>query len=158
MCVCVCKYTQPYFQSGTAWSPLCAFPCSHRGMCTVYPFSPYHSLKTWDFSSLGSCLLPSTVSPAPIHNHFACWVDVFQPCLQRQPCPMVPAVPCSVSLVPCRAVPGVGQGLWLCSWAMRSCSTVGRPDPALRWSESCIWGHLDTTVQGRRLGADSAAG
>lgn len=26
----------------------------------------------------------------------------------------------------------------------------------LRWSESCIWGHLDTTVQGRRLGAGSA--
>lgn len=100
VCVCVCKYTQPYFQSGTAWPPLCAFPCSPWGMCTMYRFSLNHSLKTWDFSWLGSCLLPCLYPQHPSITTLPVGWMLSSPVSKASPAPTVPAARNSVSLVP----------------------------------------------------------
>lgn len=105
MCVCVCKYTQPYFQSGAAWPPLRALPYSHRGACTVYRFSPRYSLKARHFSSLFFPLHILSIS----NNVSARWAGALQPPLQSQ----------VVSLAPRDVAPGGAQGLWLCSWDLK---------------------------------------
>lgn len=124
----LCIASLPIIPLKLGISPSCRNPC----FPLLYP--QYPSITTLPVGWMLSSLV-SKASPAP-------W------CLQHP----------VLSLVPWDAASGVGQGLWLCSWPVRSCSTVGGPDPALRWSESCIWEHLATTMQVRRLGADSAAG
>lgn len=84
MCVCVCKYTQPYFQSGAAWPPLCALPCSHRGACTIYCFSPCYSLRAQHFSSLFSPLYIPSIS----NNLSAHWAGALQPPFKARSCPL----------------------------------------------------------------------